>query len=436
MTDRFHFAFFSDFAPPAWWALSDRLNGGDWWNGEFHEQVAQRAEAAKFDFLFFSDVSGLTTSMGGTPEAALKHTTTIYQDPVPFIARLSGSTSEIGLVATASTSWNHPYQLARAFSTIDSLSNGRAGWNIVTSADLDSARNFGLDEMPPPEVRYDSADEFVDVAKKLWDAWEPDAIVRDEDTNTYADADKVHSIDHEGAFYKVKGPLNSVRSPQGRPLLVQAGASERGRDFAARNADVVFQSSELGPAAMKEFRDDIRRRAAAFGRNPDDVKVTWAAFVHVTPTTPDGTPPAPPTDAELGRALASWSAMTQTDLTKLPLDEPFPLDLEPKAYKGMFEELRETARRGVPLRDAVMEWYSGHGTGYHGTPAEIADQMEAVMAEVEGDGFLIVAAHLMSPAYLDGVFDGLVPELQRRGLMQTEYAPGTLRERIRGEMDE
>ncbi|MEU3617925.1 NtaA/DmoA family FMN-dependent monooxygenase [Streptomyces sp. NPDC006872] len=427
----FHLGFFASFGPPSWQAVDDRLNGDGWWTGDFYDDLARRLEEAKVEYLFFEDNSAVSNAVGGVMDADLRFT--IYSpkhDPVALLSRLSGSTERIGLIATASTTFYPPFILARQFSTIDSLSGGRAGWNIVTSTETAAAQNFGMDDMPAHGLRYEMADEFVGVAKKLWAAWEPDALVRDVEANTYVDPSKVNPIDHKGTHYSVRGPLNTLPSPQGRPLLVQAGSSDSGRDFAAKHADLVFQTAELGVAGMKAFREDIRARAEKFGRDPDEIKVTFAAFVNFAPDGQEDWTPPSLTDAQLDYALAFWSTMVNFDLSTFPLDEPFPADLEPTGHTGMFMELQELGKRGVPLGEAIGSLYAGKGTDFNGTPEQIAEKMIAAMDEIGGDGLMIVGSKLSTAAFLENVTDKLIPELQRRGAIRSEYAPGTLRERL------
>ncbi len=203
-------------------------------------------------------------------------------DPVALISYLAGQTANLGLVATASTTLYPPFLLARLYSTIDNLSKGRAGWNIVTSSEEESAHNFGLDALPPTNERYDMADEFVEVAKALWDSWEDGAVIKDLDQNIHVDPAKVHEINHVGKYFKVRGPLNSYPSPQRRPVFAQAGGSPRGRDFAAKNADMIMSTTIGGVEAMKAFREDIHGRMRTFGRDPAQCRILYALHVYTS----------------------------------------------------------------------------------------------------------------------------------------------------------
>jgi FMN-dependent oxidoreductase (nitrilotriacetate monooxygenase family) len=324
-----------------------------------------------------------------------------------------------------------PFLLARLCSTIDGLTGGRFGWNIVTSAEDLAAQNFGIDKLPPRALRYEMADEYMEVVNKLFASWDADAVVLDHAAGIYADHTKVRPIDHVGKFYKVRGPLNTVPSPQGRPVYVQAGGSPRGRDFAARHADSII-SVASGPASMKAFRDDIRARAAAAGRDPDDVKVLFC----VTPMLGETAQDAHERQARMVNEpyfitdiLASISAITEIDFAQFDLDKPLPERLVTNGEQGSLDKFQEWGS-GKTLRELAVGGAGGLVSSVEliGTPDQVADQMAAVMAEVGGDGFLITTPTLrVSRRYLVEIADGLVPALQRRGLTRTKYAHETLR---------
>lgn len=249
--------------------------GGEPWDGGFYIEMAQALERACFDYIMIEDTLMVSEAYGGTMEAYLKHAMMAPKhDPSPLAAIMSMATSKLGVVATMSTSFYPPFMLARLSATLDHIAKGRFGWNIVTSGEDGSAKNFGMDKLTEHDLRYDIADEYMDVVLKLWDSWEPGAVVRDRATGTYADHRKVHTIDHEGRFFKVRGPLNTVRSPQGRPAFVQAGGSPKGREFAAKHADSIIATAN-GIEGMKSYRDDVRARARTHGRKPDDIKVLF-----------------------------------------------------------------------------------------------------------------------------------------------------------------
>jgi FMN-dependent oxidoreductase (nitrilotriacetate monooxygenase family) len=230
----------------------------------YYQELARKAEAAKFDAVFLADGPSLAENV--------RYSSRVRLEPVTWLTAIAAATQKIGLIGTASTTYNEPYNLARLFASLDHISGGRAGWNIVTTSDAGAAHNFGLPEHPPHGERYEKAREFLDVVTGLWDSWEDDALVADPQSGVFADADKVHRIDHVGKHYRVRGPLNVSRSPQGRPVYVQAGSSEDGRSFAAQFAEAIFTAHQtLGSA--QEFYSDIKARAAALGRRPDHLRI-------------------------------------------------------------------------------------------------------------------------------------------------------------------
>lgn len=429
--NKFNIAMLTSFGSPAWQASEDRLHGGDWWNGRFFVELAQRLEAAKFDFLFFEDTSTVAFQAGGTMDNDLRFSTyTPKHDPLSLLPLLAGATKHIGLVATASTTFYPPYILARQLATVDHLSGGRVGWNVVTSAESTAAQNFNMDDLPNHSTRYEIADEFLDVAKKLWTSWEPDALVRDLRNNTHVDPTKVREVNHKGKHFQVRGPLNVMRSPQGQPVIVQAGSSERGRDFAAKHAEVVFAPAE-GVEAMKAFRDDVRERARKQGRSPDDVKVMFAAPLQFRP---DDQPPGTPmqmTDAQVDYAMAFFSATFNMDLSQFDRDKPLPPDVEPSGHTGMFMELKHLCESGMTLKEAIVAMQTGGAESWYGSPEELAERIIEVMDVVGGDGLMIVHWTRLTKAYLDNLTLRLVPLLQKAGVMRTEYRGNTLRESLK-----
>jgi len=431
---KFHLGWFTNFTADEWNAPF--ANGGSPWNGKFYVEMAQALERACFDLLMLEDKLMISEAYGGTSEVYLKHALGMVpkHDPAPLAALIGGSTSHLGVVATLSTLGYPPFLLARLCTTIDHIAEGRFGWNIVTSAENASAKNFGLDTLPPRELRYEMAEEYMDVCKQLWDSWAPDAVVMDRETGTYADFRKVHPINFEGKFFKSRGPLNTVRSPQGKPTLLQAGGSPKGRSFAAKHADAVIAVSS-GVAAMKEFRDDIRARAAAHGRNPDDVKLLFV----VTPTLGETEQEARDKNDRMvsapdfqERCLALISAITDIDFKKFPLDEPLPERLITNGEQTSLDMFQKWGS-GKTLRNLVIESSGGivQSMELIGTPDQVADLMGDAMEQVGGDGFLIsTPTQTVSRRCILEVTEGLVPALQRRGLMRTDYSHKTLRENL------
>ncbi|GGU47802.1 LLM class flavin-dependent oxidoreductase [Streptomyces lavendofoliae] len=390
----------------------------------YFQELARTAERGLLDSVFLADGLALWgdvryNALGGF-------------EPLTLLAALATATRHIGLIATVSTTFNEPYPTARAFASLDHLSGGRAGWNIVTSGSADEARNFGRDEHLEHGLRYERAREFVDVAVKLWDSWDDDAIVLDRAAGVYADPDKVRPIDHRGTHFRVRGPLNVPRSPQGRPLLVQAGSSEDGKEFAARHAEAVFTAQQTLSGA-RAFAADLRARLARYGRAQDAVRI----LPGICPVIGSTEAEARALERELTElqvpeyGLAQLSGMLGTDLTGLPLDGPLP-DLPDErdinGNRSRFALVADLGRReGLTLRELIARL--GGGRGHRvvaGTPEQIADELQEWFTRGAADGFNIMPPHL--PRGLDHFVDQVVPVLQARGLFRTEYAGHTLRE--------
>jgi FMN-dependent oxidoreductase (nitrilotriacetate monooxygenase family) len=419
-TKPFHLAWFLNFVADEWYDTWG--SGKAKYDGEFYIDMTRSLERAGFDFVLIEDKSSVNDTYGGTMEFDLKHGIVPKHDPAPLATLLAYCTSRIGVVPTLSTSFYPPFLLARLASTIDHISNGRFGWNIVTSGEDRAAQNFGLDHLYEHDRRYEMADEFLRLVMELWHSWDPDAIVLDRATSTFADHRKVRTIDFKGEFYTCRGPLNTAPPIQGHPVLCQAGASPRGRTFAAKFADAIIAVATT-PEDMRRYRDDIRERVASNGRNSDDCKILFL----VSPIVAD-------TKAEAHAKQQRWmddphfaehvlvyiSSITGVDFSQFDLDAPVPQDVDTNGERGTLQywlkkgqgkTLREHAKSG--LTDAIE---------LVGTPAEVADKMQAVMDEAGGDGFLITSpVNRLNRRYVTEIADGLVPELQRRGLCRTEY---------------
>lgn len=428
----FHLGFFTAFAPDEWNGPM-ASGGGDFWTGEFYIDLAKSLERARFDFILFEDAIAVPDSFGGSRDVYLEHAFVAPKhDPVPLVAVLGSHTRHLGVAATMSTTWNRPYSVARLSSTIDSLTGGRFGWNLVTTAGAGIAENFGIESYPGHDERYAIANETIEIAKALWNSWDPDAVVRDHATGTYADPAAVHEINYSGEHFSSRGPLNTVRSPQTQPVLIQAGSSNAGRDFAARHAECIV-ATERGPEAMKAFRDDIRARVAAYGRDPDSCKVMFLV-----------TPIVARTDAEAHDLyrdilatersqldiLARMSGWTGHDLSVYDLDEPLPR-IHTEGSQGILERLAQWGS-GKTLRQCIVEMgFSSDSIDLVGSAETVASQMIETMAAVGGDGFLIEAPGFQpSRVHTASITDALVPVLQRRGAVRTEYTGATLRENL------
>lgn len=428
---KFHLGYFTKFGATSWPGDGKEF-GSNWTDGTYHKELAKILEAARFDFILFEDTVMVGDRYGGSMELDLKNATLAPKlDPLPLLPVLAQETSHIGLIATASTTFYPPYLLARLLSTIDSLTSGRAGWNMVTSSEKNSAQNFGMDKLLPPTVRYDIADEFVELAKKLWDSWEEGALVADVATGVYVDHAKVHRIDFEGEHFRSRGPLNTVRSPQGCPVLCQAGASERGREFSSKNAEVVLGMMTGGVAGMKAYREDIRRRAEAQGRDPDDIKVVFLTPVNILP---EGEEPKELTAAEKQASfehnIVMASSSLDVDFSQYDLDIPVPQDIVAGGHTSALDHMKKAGREeGKSIRDLFSAGQGASGMDFSGTAQQVADKLMAVMDEVGGDGFLIEGSGYNRQ--IPELVNGVIPALQRAGAVRTEYTGTTLREILR-----
>ncbi|MHC9291844.1 NtaA/DmoA family FMN-dependent monooxygenase [Mycobacterium sp. LTG2003] len=436
MTKKFHLGWFMNFTPPDWeseWASPDVHK---WPNGRFYVDMARSMERACFDFMMIEDTVMVADAYGGTMEGSLKNA--IFapkQDPVPLAVQIACNTTRMGVVATMSTSFYPPYLLARLCSTVDSIAEGRFGWNIVSSAEDRAAQNFGLDGLPEHDERYNVAEEYFDVVNQLWDSWDADAVVMDRQSHTFADYRKVRTIDFVGKYFKSRGPLNTVPSPQHRPAFLQAGASPRGRQFAAGAADAIIAVG-TGVAGMKEYRDDVRARAKALGRNPDDIKLLFVVSPTIAATEAEARAEVERMlnhPSYIEKSLVNISSNTEIDFKQFDLDQPLPADLTTNGERGSLEHfMRGDGSPGAKTLRELVRARSTRGLELVGTPAQVAQKMGEAMEEIGGDGFLISrGARDLSREYITEVCDGLVPELQRLGLMRTEYTTSTLRETLR-----
>ena len=390
----------------------------------YYQELAQKAERAKMDSVFLAD--GLS-NWGGS-----KYSRQGGLEPFTLLSALASVTERIGLIGTVSTTYDEPFHVARRFASLDHISRGRAGWNIVTSADEQAALNFGRESHLEHHLRYERAHEFLEVATRLWDSWEDDARIVDKESGIYAETDKIRAIAHKGEWFSVQGPLNVPRPPQGHPLLVQAGSSEDGKDFAAHWAEAIFTAQQTFEDAQA-FYADVKARAAALNRNPDDLVILPGFAATVGETQAE----AEDKEAELHaliapeRALTQFSRMFKVNLFTYPLDGPLP-ELPPvdevNGHKSRYQLIKDLVEREQPTIRQLIERLAG-GRGHRtfaGTPVQIADQLEDWFTGGAADGFNVMPPLL--PGGLDDFVRLVVPELQRRGLFRTEYAGDTLRE--------
>ncbi|MDQ2151508.1 LLM class flavin-dependent oxidoreductase [Alcaligenaceae bacterium C4P045] len=404
---------------------------GAWPDANFNfahlKRLAQTLERARFDAFFMADHLALLNM----PVEALKrsHTATSFE-PFTLLAALSQATEHIGLVATASTTFDEPFHIARRFASLDHLSGGRAGWNIVTTSNPDAALNFGRDTHLPHDARYARAREFYDVVTGLWDSWADDAFVRDAESGIYFDPEKLHTLNHKGAHLQVRGPLHIARPVQGWPVIVQAGASEPGRQLAAETAEVVFAAHGTLEEGQR-FYADVKRRMTALGRHRDHLKILPGAFVVVGDTVEEARAIRAKLDSLVheASAIASLSIALGTDASRFDPDGYLPDIPESNASKsGRERAIVLAAREQLTVRQLAQRMGGYAGLAFVGTAQTIADEMQEWLETEGSDGFNIMFPWL--PGGLDAFVDKVVPELQRRGIFRREYEGPTLRDNL------
>ena len=393
----------------------------------YYQSLARRAEAAAFDAVFFADGPSLAEN--------IRYAARFRIEPITVMTAIVAATERIGVIGTASTTYTEPYNLARQLGSLDHLSRGRVGWNIVTTGAADAAHNFGLEAHPVHAARYARAEEYVEVATKLWDSWEDDAVVADRASGVFADTDKIHRVDHVGTHFRVAGPLNAPRGPQGRPVYVQAGSSEDGRAFAARWAEAIFTAHQtLGSA--QAFYADIKARARALGRDPGQLKVLPGISPFIGSTTREAEELHASFD-ELTQpeySLAQLHRLTGVDLSSYDLDAPFPREVvdtaEERSEGSRFQLVLDIVDREQPTLRQLCHRLAG-ARGHRvvaGTPEQVADTMQEWAEQGAADGFNVMPPWL--PGGFDVFVDEVVPILRRRGLFREEYTGTTLREHL------
>jgi N-acetyl-S-(2-succino)cysteine monooxygenase len=390
-------------------------------------ETAQLAERGKMDFLFLADSAAV--DLEGSPDARGRMGKVVKFEPMTILSALAAVTRNLGFVATSTTTFNEPYTLARQFASLDQISGGRSGWNLVTSNNEQDALNYSRDRHMSHGDRYERAIEFAEVVQGLWDSWDDDAFIRDKESGIFYDTTKMHVLNHKGKHFQVRGPLNVAPSPQGRPVLVQAGASGTGRDVAARLAEIVFTAQTVFEQG-KEFYVDVMARLPRFGRSADEVRVMPGFYPVVAPTASEAQEKYDALQS-LIQVPVGISVLEHTigvhDLDKLPLDGPVPEMPDTNGPLSRQRLLLEQARR-----DKLTFWQlclANAGPRGHvlsiGTPSQVADEMEHWFKDGAADGFNVMPAWL--PGSLKDFVDLVIPELQRRGLFRTEYESTTLR---------
>ncbi|BBI32287.1 LLM class flavin-dependent oxidoreductase [Cohnella abietis] len=389
-------------------------------NFSYYKEQVQLAESGKFDLVFIADGLYIT-------EKSIPHFLNRFE-PITLLSALASVTSKIGLVGTLSSSYSDPFTVARQFSSLDHLSGGRAGWNLVTSPLEGSAKNFGKTEHPTHDERYKIAEEHLEVTRGLWDSWEDDAFVRDKETGVFFDPSKLHRLDHKGAYFNVQGPLNIARSKQGQPVVFQAGSSESGKKLAGKGADAVFTGHENIEEA-KAFYADVKARAVANGRSANDIVIL-----------PGIAPIIGKTQEEVERKYEEIASLVNIqnaldylgrffdhhDFSQYPLDEPFPElgELGSNSFRSGTDKIKKTAKeQGLTLRQVALQSATPRGQ-FIGTPENIADLIQKWHEEEAGDGFIVYSA---LPSILRDFVELVIPILQERGIYRTEYESDTLR---------
>nr|BAA94831.1 thermophilic dibenzothiophene desulfurization enzyme A [Paenibacillus sp. A11-2] len=402
----------------------------------WYQHIARTLERGRFDLLFLPDGLAIWDSYGNNLDAGLRFggQGAAFLDPVPVLATMAAATERLGLGATISTTYYPPYHVARVFATLDHLTKGRAAWNVVTSLNNAEARNFGYEEHLDHDSRYDRADEFLEITDKLWRSWDQDALLLDKKQGLFADPRKVHYIDHSGTWFSVRGPLQVPRSPQGRPVIIQAGSSARGKTFAARWAEAVFTIAP-NRVAMRAFYEDLKKQVIAAGRRPENCKILPA----VIPILGDTEKEARERQEEVNQlvipeaGLSTLSSHCGVDFSRYPLDAPIREVLDAVGEVGGTRGLLEmvvklTETENLTLRDLGVRYGWVLVPQLVGTPEQVAGELESLFNEPAADGFVI------SPYYLPGAYeefvDKVVPILQDRGLFRREYEGDTLRQHL------
>ncbi|WP_438391781.1 NtaA/DmoA family FMN-dependent monooxygenase [Caballeronia sp. DA-9] len=425
----FHLAWFISrgYGPKAWRLPWGGPNPKGWTSPDLFVDLSRALERAAFDYVMIEDSSNIPYTYGNSHDTYLRYAVDSPKlDPAVLASFLIQATRRLGVVTTLSTTEYHPFQLARLTNTLDHVSLGRAGWNLVTGSNDGGAQNFGLERQYPHDERYEMADEYADLVTRLWESWDEDAVVMDQENEIFAHSSKVRPVYFEGKYFRSRGPLGAPRSPQGRPVICQAGGSPRGRQFAARWAETIIGTAR-SVASMKAFRDDIRAKAREAGRDPDGIKVLFL----ITPIVDESRESAElrrraqieDTERHLDAHIASLARLSGIDFSKFDLDEPLP-ELTSNGHQTLVAQytgrtLREISSSGKMLSDVNLV----------GTASDVAARLSEIVDEVGGDGFLLMDPDL-TRRYIAEITDGLVPELQRLGVVRKHYEHERFRDNL------
>jgi len=405
------------------------VDGYDWRYPEIYQDIAKACERAKFDLVFFADQYGIPQVYGGNWDHPLKAGLwSPCHDPLPILGALAACTRRIGLVATLSTTFYPTYLLARLLASLDHFSRGRLGWNVVTSTKKSAALAFGMDDLIEHDERYNIADEYLALCKALWSSWEPDALVMDRDRDLFADPSKVHAVDFKGKYFRSQGVLNVPASPQGGPVIVQAGGSPRGQRFAAEHAEMVI-INKTSVEGLKAYTTALRGELVRAGRDPASCKILCGIkpIFGETESIARERWEAQAAEATVETGLITLSEQTGIDMSAYDLDSPLPAGLK---GPGMQSKLPEYSRhRPATLREIALNEARHDNFPIYGTADQIADRLEQAAVEGDADGFYLRPG-LQNIAYVIEFVDKVVPVLQRRGLLRKEYSGATLRHHL------
>ena len=429
-TPRMHLTGFMLYSPAphmimSWVYPEEKMTSGRWYEVSYWTEIAQTLERGCFDMLFFADGWA-----GGTNQASKRYGIQFpTHDPVELVPYLAAKTDKLAFALTMSTSFYPPYMLARKLSTLDHITEGKIGWNIVSSLSTAEARNFGLESLPEHDERYDRADEFMECVYALWNSWDADAMVMDGERGVFAEPDKIRTINFAGQWYKCQGPLTVVPSPQHRPYLFQAGSSQRGLQFAAAHAECIFAAG-AGVEQMRSIEDSLKSRMDDAGRDPAEAKILWGAQPLVAATEQEARDRNREIRARipLDAKLALVGGHFNIDLSQFDIDTPVTqLNLDVQGTRGMLETYTRS-QPDITLRQIADSYLSGSDDSpMVGTPDQVADYMVHLLEEGGGTGFQITPSYY-APHYYADLVEHLVPVLQRRGVLRTEYRGNTLRD--------
>ena len=400
-----------------------------WARPELYQHIAKVCERGLFDMVFFADLNYISDTYTGSLDPALRYAAQAPEhDPVPLLSFMAAVTERIGLASTFSTSHHHPYYVARLWATLDHLTRGRAGWNVVTSLNHNQAANYG-EQREPTDVRYDKAHEFIEVCRKLWDSWDSDAVVMDAAEPMFADSTKVRRIEHDGRYYRSRGPLNVTRSPQNGPAILQAGTSPKGMDFAARYADALFAIQPRAADAASYFAE-IKGRMEDFGRHPDSCRILFGAQPIIGHSEAEAREKMEEHNelVPLDAGMAILSGHLDFDLSTLAPDAPMAEQTEPELQRMRTRYLKPDGSSYTVAEVAKRHGQSVGIPQFVGTAVQVADQMESYIDEVGGDGFML--SPIYCPGAIEEFVDQVVPEFQRRGRFRTEYRGSTLADHL------